>query len=160
MSECKIVNCKGYPELYIDGKSVLPIVYALSDFPGAKSNTVYAQRNIRNFGDAGINIVALDTDLRLGWRKGIPFDPEPLIAEISDAMEANPNAKFIIRLHVNAPYWWCKDNLDECVVYRTPEGAGPIVIGQAAEFDYAGTQACLALREGQLYPPESHPVHA
>ncbi|MFQ6829169.1 MAG: hypothetical protein ACLRSY_05610 [Acutalibacter sp.] len=26
-------------------------------------------------------------------------------------------------------------------------GSGPIVIGQAAEFDYAGTQACRALRE-------------
>src|SRR5687767_13834054 len=35
---------------------------------------------------------------------------------------------------------------------KTPEsvlviGSGPIVIGQAAEFDYAGTQACTALRE-------------
>ena len=27
-------------------------------------------------------------------------------------------------------------------------GSGPIVIGQAAEFDYAGTQACRALKEG------------
>src|SRR5512140_3373313 len=26
-------------------------------------------------------------------------------------------------------------------------GSGPIIIGQAAEFDYAGTQACKALRE-------------
>ena len=26
-------------------------------------------------------------------------------------------------------------------------GSGPIVIGQAAEFDYAGTQACRALQE-------------
>ena len=26
-------------------------------------------------------------------------------------------------------------------------GSGPIVIGQAAEFDYAGSQACAALRE-------------
>src|SRR5256885_13759885 len=26
-------------------------------------------------------------------------------------------------------------------------GSGPIIIGQAAEFDYAGTQACQALRE-------------
>ncbi len=26
-------------------------------------------------------------------------------------------------------------------------GSGPIVIGQAAEFDYSGTQACLSLRE-------------
>ena len=122
MSEYKIITRKGYPELLVDGKSVVPIVYALSDFPGAKSNTVYSQRNIRNFGDQGVNIVALDTELRLGWRKGLPFDPEPLIAEISDAIEANADAKFIIRLHVNAPYWWCKDNLDSCVLYRTPDG--------------------------------------
>ena len=26
-------------------------------------------------------------------------------------------------------------------------GSGPIIIGQAAEFDYAGTQSCLALKE-------------
>ena len=26
-------------------------------------------------------------------------------------------------------------------------GSGPIVIGQAAEFDYAGTQACRSLRK-------------
>src|SRR6266480_2421650 len=29
-------------------------------------------------------------------------------------------------------------------------GSGPIVIGQACEFDYAGTQACKALREEGL----------
>ena len=29
-------------------------------------------------------------------------------------------------------------------------GSGPIVIGQAAEFDYAGAQACRALREEGL----------
>ena len=26
-------------------------------------------------------------------------------------------------------------------------GSGPIIIGQAAEFDYAGTQACRALKQ-------------
>jgi carbamoyl-phosphate synthase large subunit len=26
-------------------------------------------------------------------------------------------------------------------------GSGPIIIGQACEFDYSGTQACKALRE-------------
>ena len=29
-------------------------------------------------------------------------------------------------------------------------GSGPIIIGQAAEFDYSGTQACMALREDRL----------
>ena len=31
-------------------------------------------------------------------------------------------------------------------------GSGPIIIGQACEFDYSGTQACKALRaEGVLF---------
>lgn len=30
-------------------------------------------------------------------------------------------------------------------------GSGPIIIGQAAEFDYAGTQACRALKEENIY---------
>ena len=29
-------------------------------------------------------------------------------------------------------------------------GSGPIIIGQAAEFDYSGTQACRALKEEGL----------
>ena len=36
-----------------------------------------------------------------------------------------------------------KKNLDKVLVI----GSGPIIIGQAAEFDYSGTQACKALRE-------------
>ena len=42
-------------------------------------------------------------------------------------------------------------------------GAGPIVIGQACEFDYSGAQACKALREeglprhpGELQPRDHH----
>ena len=38
-------------------------------------------------------------------------------------------------------------------------GSGPIVIGQAAEFDYAGTQACRGGRgggAGQLQPRHHH----
>ena len=39
-----------------------------------------------------------------------------------------------------------KQNLKKVLVI----GSGPIVIGQAAEFDYAGTQACKALRQAGL----------
>ena len=39
-------------------------------------------------------------------------------------------------------------------------GSGPIVIGQAAEFDYAGTQACRSLKEegnpGELQSCDHH----
>ena len=122
MSEYKITNESGCPVLHIDGVATPPVVYALSDFPGAKSNTAYAQKNIKNFGDAGVNLVAVDIDLRHGWRKTEPFDAEPLITEISSVLDANPKAKVLIRLHVNAPYWWELANPDECCIYRTFEG--------------------------------------
>ena len=40
-------------------------------------------------------------------------------------------------------------------------GAGPIIIGQACEFDYSGTQACKALRdEGyRVILVNSNPAH-
>ena len=37
-------------------------------------------------------------------------------------------------------------------------GSGPIVIGQAAEFDYAGTQACRALQEEGVVLVNSNPA--
>jgi len=37
-------------------------------------------------------------------------------------------------------------------------GSGPIVIGQAAEFDYAGTQACRMLREDGIEIVWSTPI--
>ena len=37
-------------------------------------------------------------------------------------------------------------------------GSGPIVIGQAAEFDYAGTQACKAMREEGVISVLSTPI--
>ncbi len=46
------------PELYIDGVKRIPLVFALSDFPGARSNTAYAQRNIKYFHEQGIDLVA------------------------------------------------------------------------------------------------------
>ena len=32
-------------------------------------------------------------------------------------------------------------------MYKRQVGAGPIIIGQACEFDYSGTQACNALKD-------------
>ena len=40
-----------------------------------------------------------------------------------------------------------KSGIDETLKKVLVIGSGPIIIGQAAEFDYAGTQACRSLRE-------------
>ena len=52
-----------------------------------------------------------------------------------------------------------RDDIDKVMII----GSGPIVIGQACEFDYSGTQACKALRQsglqdraGQFQPGHHH----
>ena len=112
----------GRSRLYIDSKETPPIIYGLSDFPGAAANTHYAYKNIKSFGEQGINIVTADSGLHLGWHKRSPYDPEAITAEIEAVMDTNPNAKILLRLHLNPPYWWLRDNPGECVIYRTPEG--------------------------------------
>ena len=108
--------------LYINEKLTPPIIYGLSDFPGAAANTHYAFTNIQNFARQGINIVTADSCLHLGWHKRLPFDSSAILAEIEAVMDATPEAKVLLRFHLNPPYWWLRDNPDECVVYRTKDG--------------------------------------
>ncbi len=110
------------PTLTIDTQTATPMLYGLSDFPAADSFTAQAQRNIAAFRKAGVKLVNVDTSLRLGWFKTDPFDPEPMLAEIANALEAAPDAKVLVRLHLNPPYWWHRDNPAECVLYRTKDG--------------------------------------
>lgn len=113
------------PTLLIDGQPTAPVLYALSDFPGAAANTAYAQHNIAAFAKAGVQLVEADVGLHVGWRKTTGFDPDALICELSSVLDANPDAKILLRLHMNPPYWWMRDNPDECVIYRTMDGDVP-----------------------------------
>jgi len=54
-----------------------------------------------------------------------------------------PSAKFVFSLLRQAPLMPRRDDLRTILLI----GSGPIVIGQACEFDYSGTQACKALRD-------------
>ncbi len=108
--------------LYIDGEKRIPVLYSLSDFPGAKSNTAQGQRNIKNFAERGIKLVHCDVCLHHGWRKSTPFDIEPILAELTGVLEVEPKAEILLRLHVNPPYWWLRDNPSETCVYRGYKG--------------------------------------
>ena len=121
MSVSKIEKASA-PKLYIDGKRVTPMLYGLSDIPASATNTAYAFKNISAFADAGVNLVAIDTELRLGWHKSREFETDAILAEIANVLDANPSAKVLIRLHMNAPYWWVRDNPDEQVIYAAPDG--------------------------------------
>lgn len=114
----------GSVALYIDGQKTPPVLLGLSDIPGSSTNTAYAQKTIRQFADAGVNLICADSDLHLGWFKQSPFEWEPIQEEIAAAILANPNVGVILRLHVNPPYFWMRDNPEECVLYADKEGVG------------------------------------
>lgn len=112
----EIKTADGSVGLYINGEKTAPVLYALSDIPASRSNTAQAQRNIANFARAGINLVSVDTAICIGWHKSSPIEFDAVQAEIAGALDANPDAGIMIRLHMNPPYWWIRDNPDECVL--------------------------------------------
>ncbi len=112
----EIRNTDGSVGLYINGEKTAPVLYALSDIPASRSNTAQAQRNIANFARSGVNLVQVDTRLCLGWHKSTPVEFDGIQAEIAGALDANPDAGIMIRIHMNPPYWWIRDNPDECVL--------------------------------------------
>lgn len=113
------VRSKGNaPALYINGKRVPPVLFGLSDFPGARADTAYAQKNIAEFAKAGINPVCLDANLCQCFHKVTPPSFEHILASVAAMVKANPNAYALIRMHVNPPYWWLRDNPEECMVYK------------------------------------------
>ncbi|MBQ2939862.1 MAG: hypothetical protein IJE00_05785 [Clostridia bacterium] len=111
----------GAVRLYVDGERTAPLIYGLSDIPASRSYTPQAQKNIAQFAAAGVDIVQVDTSLHLGWKRGGHFDIQPILREINGAVSASPQAKVIVRLHLNPPYWWVKEHPSECVVYGTAE---------------------------------------
>lgn len=118
MIKAQVKTTAGTPSLYINGKRVPPVLFGLSDFPAARPDTAYAQKNIGEFAKAGINPVALDANLCQCFHKVTPPTFEHIIAAVASMYKANPNAYALIRLHVNPPYWWLRDNPDECMVYK------------------------------------------
>ena len=114
-AEKRIEN--GTPVLYLNGKKTAPLIYALSDVPISNPLTAQAQKNIANFAAQGINIVSTDVNLCKGWRRTRDYRPDFLIGDLTAIIETNPKAAVLLRLHVNAPYWWMRDNPDELCVY-------------------------------------------
>ena len=119
-AERRIEN--GSPALYLNGKKTAPLIYALSDVPISNPLTAQAQKNIAQFAAQGIHLISTDANLAKGWRKAIPYRPDFLLGDLTAIIETDPEAAVLLRLHMNPPYWWMRDNPDEMCVY----GAGGV----------------------------------
>ena len=101
MALCKVAVTDGVPALFVDGERVPPVLYGLSDIPASRADTAQAQRNIRQFSGAGVRLVCADAELRRCWHKQTTFDPDPVREVIASVLDAVPQAKVLVRLHLN-----------------------------------------------------------
>ena len=103
----------GQPEFYVDGKKTVPLWYALSTFPTANPWKDCSQNGVKNFSNCGIDIVCVCTNLYEGWQENGEYNPESLYDSIRAVINVNSNAKIIVRLQLNAPYWWLRKYPEE-----------------------------------------------
>lgn len=109
----------GRPTLLLNGAPHAPLIYALSDCPGARwSWEEVPARNIGLFAAQGVRLFQLDL-----WFEQMIATPGGKIdltlaqRQITGVLTQCPDAAVMLRLHVNAPRWWCEQHRDECVGY-------------------------------------------
>ena len=111
---------RGCPRRYVDGVEVPPIFYALTDLQEARCRTELAQRNVKNFSEAGIDLVQCDWNLRDGWTRENTFDAADFLDNIAPLTHPGSPTRLVVRLHMNPPNWWMDEHPDEMTVFGVP----------------------------------------
>ena len=117
MSFAEIKRENGYPALYIDGKRIPPLMYALTDHPYGRANTEFGRKNLPYFYELGINLVSVCTSIERDWKADGSYNAEHPIACIKEVKALHPNAKIYFRLNLTPPYWWMRKYPEELIEY-------------------------------------------
>jgi len=109
----------GKPVLFVDHIAVTPDFYALTHAYGARwSWEEVPQRNLKNFAEIGFRLFQLDLYFEDIWYKDIDtLDIGKARRQVKGLLDVCPDASVVIRVHVNAPFWWNDQNLSECTQY-------------------------------------------
>ena len=115
----KVGQYCGKPVFWMNNTPVAPVLYALTDTPGGQRPwDEIPSRNIALFRDAGFELFKVQL-----WLNDIWTGPdEPLQIEqaqklIRGVLELCPTAAIMLRLHINAPFWWNAAHPEECTQY-------------------------------------------
>lgn len=117
MSFSEIKNENGYPALYMDGKRIAPLMYALTDQPSGRPDSEFAQKNIPYFNDLGINLISVCTSIDRDWKEDGTYDAAHPIECIKTVKKLHPNAKLHFRFNLTPPYWWMRKYPEELIKY-------------------------------------------
>jgi hypothetical protein len=109
----------GRPTIFINDQPVSPVFYAPTHAYGGRwSWEEVPQRNISNFCQLGVKLFQVDLYLEDIWKKGSDtLDMVRARKQVSGVLEVCPEASIVVRVHVNAPFWWNDQNPDEMIGY-------------------------------------------
>lgn len=109
----------GKPTLFVDQQPVAPDFYSLTHAYGARwSWEEVPQRNLKNFAQLGFRFFQLDLYFEDIWYKNADtLDIGKARRQVKGLLDVCPDAAVVIRVHVNAPFWWNNQNPDECTQY-------------------------------------------
>jgi len=116
-AEVKAFN--GKPTLFVNNHPVTPDFYALTHAYGARwSWEEVPQRNLKNFAEIGFRLFQLDLYFEDIWYKNVDtLDIGKARRQVKGLLDVCPDAAVVIRVHVNAPFWWNDQNSQECTLY-------------------------------------------
>jgi len=115
----EIKNYLGKPSLLINGRAVVPIIYANTTCPGGRfTRDEMPQHCIREFADQGIRLFQAELFLQ----DIFPYDNDSLNLDlvkkqIRGVLDICPGAGFFIRLRCNSSPEWNRGHPEECVKY-------------------------------------------
>jgi hypothetical protein len=123
--EGKVEMFNGRPTIFINGQPETPMIYSLTHAYGGRwSWEEVPARNLKNFGELGFRLYQVDLYFEDIWLKDKKeLDIAKAQRQVRGVLDANPNAAVIVRVHVNAPFWWNEQNKEECTQFAD----GPLV---------------------------------
>jgi hypothetical protein len=147
-----VVMHHGRPTLLINGNPYAPLIYALSDCPGARwSWEEVPSRNIGLFAAQGVRLFQLDVWFEQMLGEDNRLDITLARKLIAGVLAQCPEAAVMLRLHVNAPAWWCARHPDECVGYADVAAYEPPAWGQRRPVGTDGDQPVRASFASRLW---------
>lgn len=107
------------PTIFVNDKPVAPQFYSLTHAYGARwSWEENPSRNLKNFCQLGFKLYQVDLYFEDIWYKGkAELDMDKARRQVKGVLDVCPDAAIVMRIHVNAPYWWNEENREECTQY-------------------------------------------
>lgn len=114
-----IRSVHGQPTLFVNQAAELPLFYALTHVTGGRwSWEELPAHNLRRMAGVGLRLFQVDLWLEDIWlEKATALNMDLVRRQIGGVLSACPSASVVVRLHVNAPFWWNLAHPEECVQY-------------------------------------------